>query len=182
MCLFLNRSEHRRRPQWVASILLTVSVMMSLLELLLAPFRHTPSILRILISPFLHADYLHLCLNIFGGFFVLNQLEEAIGKRRSVVIIASALTAHVSTVWVLVVLTRIPVEVLGLSWTIFTALGYLVALRLSTYDTVQKISIFLVMLLMGLIEVSGQTISVHCLAIIFGGALSLIALKCADNQ
>jgi hypothetical protein len=70
----------------------------------------------------------------------------------------------------------------SLSWTIFTALGYLVALRLSTYDTVQKISIFLVMLLMGLIEVSGQTISVHCLAIIFGGALSLIALKCADNQ
>ena len=60
--------------------------MISLLAFKFDPFRNAPSSFRIVFSPLMHADYLHLCLNIFGGFLVLNQLEEAIGKKRTVVI------------------------------------------------------------------------------------------------
>ena len=155
---------------------------MSLIAFRFDSFRNAPSSVRIVMSPLLHADFLHLCLNIFGGFLVLNQLEEAIGKKRTVVILAFALTIHISTVWVLAVLTRTPIEVLGLSWTIFTALGYLLMLRISTYKTAQKLSFFLVMLLMSLIEVSTQTIIVHGLAILFGGGLSLFVSKFTDTH
>lgn len=182
MYLFLHRTEHHRRTQFVANCLLMVSGMMSLIAFKFDPFRNAPSSLQILVSPLLHADYLHLCLNIFGGFLVLNQLEVAIGKRRSVVMIALALTAHISTVWLLAVLTQTPIEVLGLSWTIFTALGYLLLLRFSTYKTAQKISFCLVLFLMSLIEVSTQTIVVHGLAILFGGGLSLLLSKLTDTH
>ena len=182
MYLFLHRTEPHRRTQFVANCLLTVSVMISLLAFKFDPFRNAPSSFRIVFSPLMHADYLHLCLNIFGGFLVLNQLEEAIGKKRTVVMLALALTTHISTVWVLAVLTRTPIEVLGLSWTIFTALGYLLLLRFSTYKTAQKISFCLVLFLMSLIEVSTQTIVVHGLAILFGGVLSLLLSKLTDTH
>lgn len=136
------------------------------------PFRNAPSLLRISVSPFLHADYLHLCLNVFGGFLVLNRLEEAEGSRRLVIVIMLALTTHVSLISILLVMSRAPLEVLGLSWTVFTALGYLVVLRFSTYKKAQKISIVVVLILMMLIEVSTKTIVVHCLAMLFGAALS----------
>ena len=136
------------------------------------PFRNAPSIFRVLVSPFLHADYLHLCLNVFGGFLVLNRLEEVVGSRRLVIVIVLALTTHVSLISILFVMSRGPLEVLGLSWTVFTALGYLVMLRFSTYKMAQKISVVAVLILMMLFEVSTQTIVVHCLAVLFGAALS----------
>lgn len=135
-------------------------------------FRNAPYLLRILVSPFLHADYLHLCLNVFGGFLVLNRLEEVVGSRRLLIVIVLALTTHVLLISILFVISRAHLEVLGLSWTVFTALGYLVVLRFSTYKMAQKISIVAVLILMMLIEVSTQTIVVHCLAVLFGAALS----------
>ena len=172
MCLFLNRPEHRRRPQWIALCLLLISTVMSVMTFRFDPFRNAPSLLRILVSPFLHADYLHLCLNVFGGFLVLNRLEEVVGSRRLLIVIVLALTTHVSLISILFAMSRAPLEVLGLSWTVFTALGYLVMLRFSTYKIAQKISIVVVLILMMLIEVSTQTIVVHCLAVLFGAALS----------
>ncbi|MFM2413394.1 MAG: hypothetical protein RJB05_570, partial [Armatimonadota bacterium] len=41
---------------------------MSLIAFRYDSFRNAPSSFRIVLSPLLHADYLHLCLNIFGGF------------------------------------------------------------------------------------------------------------------
>jgi membrane associated rhomboid family serine protease len=120
----------------------------------------------------LHADYLHLCLNVFGGFLVLNRLEEVVGSRRLLIVIVLSLTTHISLMSILFIISRAPLEVLGLSWTVFTALGYLVLLRFSIYTMAQKISIVVVLLLMILIEVSTQTIVVHCLAVLFGAALS----------
>jgi membrane associated rhomboid family serine protease len=125
----------------------------------------------------LHADYLHLCLNVFGGFLVLNRLEEVVGSRRFLLVIVLALTTHISLTSVLFGISRAPLEVLGLSWTVFTALGYLVLLRFSIYTMAQKISIVVVLLLMILIEVSTQTIVVHCLAVLFGAALSRFNLR-----
>lgn len=135
------------------------------------PFRNAPYLLRILVSPLLHADYLHLCLNVFGGFLILNRLEEAVGRRRLVIVIALAVATHVSFISIVFAMSRAPLEVLGLSWTVFTALGYLVMLRFSTYKMAQKISVVAVLILMMLIEVSTQTIVVHCLALLFGAAL-----------
>lgn len=150
---------------------------MSVMTFRFDPFRNASSLLRILVSPFLHADFLHLCLNVFGGFLVLNRLEEIVGSRRLVIVIALALTTHVSLISILFAMSRAPLEVLGLSWTVFTALGYLVLLRLSTYKMAQKISIVVVLILMMLIEVSTQTIVVHCLAMLFGAALSRFKWK-----
>ena len=141
------------------------------------PFRNAPSLLRILVSPFLHADYLHLCLNVFGGFLVLNRLEEVVGSRRLLIVIVLALTTHVLLISILFAMSRAPLEVLGLSWTVFTALGYLVMLSFSTYKMSQKISVVAVLILMMLIEVSTQTIVVHCLAVLFGAALSRLKLR-----
>jgi membrane associated rhomboid family serine protease len=177
MCLFLNRPEHQRRPKWIALCLLLISTLMSVMTFRFDPFRNAPSILRILVSPFLHADYLHLCLNVFGGFLVLNRLEEVVGSRRFLLVIVLALTTHISLMSILFIIRRAPLEVLGLSWTVFTALGYLVLLRFSIYTMAQKISIVVVLLLMILIEVSTQTIVVHCLAVLFGAALSRFRLR-----
>jgi len=140
-------------------------------------FRNAPSLLRILIAPFIHADYLHLCLNVFGGFLVLNRLEEVVGSRRLLLVIVLALTTHISLTSILLVISHVSLEVLGLSWTVFTALGYLVMLRFSIYTMAQKISIVVVLLLMILVEVSTQTIVVHCLAVLFGSALSRFKLR-----
>lgn len=171
MCLFLNRPEHRRRPQWIALCLLLISTVMSVMTFRIDPFRNAPYLLRILVSPLLHADYLHICLNVFGGFLVLNRLEEAVGRRRLVIVIALAVATHVSFISIVFAMSRAPLEVLGLSWTVFTALGYLVMLRFSTYKMAQKISVVAVLILMMLIEVTTQTIVVHCLALLFGAAL-----------
>jgi membrane associated rhomboid family serine protease len=159
-----------------------LSAGMSLVAFTLDPFRNVLPALRGLASPFLHADYLHLCLNIFGGFLVLNHLEAAIGKKRSLIVILFALITHISIVWGLSKLNRAPFEVLGLSGTIFTALGFLLFLNFSKYKTPQKISIFLVILLMVLVEVSRQTIVVHSLGIILGCMLSLFLFRLTDRH
>ena len=136
------------------------------------PFRNAPSMFRILVSPFLHADYLHLCLNVFGEFLVLNRLEEVVGSRRLLIVIVLALTTHVLLISILFAMSRAPLEVLGLSWTVFTALGYQVMFGFSTYKMAQKISVVALLVLTMLIEVSTQTIVVHCLAVLVGAALS----------
>ncbi|MEY3601797.1 MAG: hypothetical protein RL169_1041, partial [Armatimonadota bacterium] len=48
-----------------------------------------------MISPVVHADYLHLCVNLLGGLLVLSRVEEKSGWRQTLLVVCLSYGLHV---------------------------------------------------------------------------------------
>lgn len=170
MTLILNQMAPLRKINVLTTCILGLSILLSGIA-----FRNGNLIpaLRFFLSPLLHADYLHLCLNVLGGFLVIGRLEETNGPRQTAVLLSAAYVCQVILVAFYAFVVRLPIDILGLSCIVFAALGCFVHQQFRRLSNAQKSTFVISMVLMGFLEVSVRTAIVHYLAFMLGLIMSL---------
>lgn len=127
-------------------------------------------------SPIAHADYLHLSVNLLGGLLVLSRVEEKSGWRQMIVVICLSYCLHVCSLAVISAVFAIPIDILGLSSTVYTALGFYFKGNLPYFSSKEKTAFLPFLVLMLILDVSLRSIIVHLIALAFGmGVASVMA-------
>jgi membrane associated rhomboid family serine protease len=138
-------------------------------------------VLLCLLSPFLHADYLHLFLNVLGGYLVFSKLEELVGGIWMLFVVAVAYTTHALVLAFLMFFRHLSIDILGISTLIFASIGYIYKHTYSSQTTVARVLFVVLLFLMLLIEQSIRTNLVHVLALALGYILSTINERIASR-
>jgi membrane associated rhomboid family serine protease len=136
--------------------------------------------MKTFLSPLLHADYLHLCLNIFGSYLVVGRFEDINGTRPTLVLLLATYFCQVILVAFTVYMTGLPIDILGISCLVYASLGHIVQQNFTRLSTTEKNSLVCALVLMVIFETSLRTIIVHGLAFTFGVALSVAKRQSKD--
>lgn len=174
MTLILRHRISLRQINVVTWSLLCVTLIASVVALETQSLSSLPGPIRILISPFLHADYLHLCLNILGSFLVIGRLEECNGARLTSSLLLITYFCQVTLVALTVYVIRIQIDILGISCLVFASLGHIVQQNFRRSSRLEKNTLVSAMVMMVIFEESLRTIIVHSLALTFGVTLALL--------
>ena len=177
MTLILSNRVSLRKISLVSWSVLCVTVLASVVALQTQFFSNLPVPIRILLSPLLHADYLHLCLNNLGCYLVVGRFEEINGTRQTSSLLLATYFCQVILVAVTVFVTRLPIDILGISCLVYASLGHIVQQNFGRLSNIEKNTFVSAMVMMVIFEVSLRTIIVHCLAFTFGVALALVKSK-----
>jgi len=180
MTLILRHRISLRQINVVTWSLLCVTLIASVSAMETKLLSSLPQSIRILLSPFLHADYLHLCLNVLGSFLVIGRLEECNGARLTSKLLLITYFCQVTLVAVTVYLIGIPIDILGISCLVFAALGHIVQQNFRRLSNTEKNTFVSAMVMMVIFEESLRTIIVHCLALTFGVVLALLKKTSTD--
>ncbi|MFM7186990.1 MAG: rhomboid family intramembrane serine protease [Armatimonadota bacterium] len=125
-----------------------------------------------LISPVVHADYLHMCVNLLGGLLVLSRVEEKSGWRQTLFVVCLSYGLHVVSVALITFVFAKPIEVVGLSSAVYAAIGFFFKENYPYFSAKEKSSIIPFLVLMLVIDVELRSIIVHLVAFAFGLAVS----------
>lgn len=180
MTLILSHRISLHKVNIVSWSLLCVTLAASIYAPQTQFFSSLPMPIRIFISPFLHADYLHLCLNILGSFLVVGRLEDCSGARLTSSLLLTTYLCQVIVVAFNVYVIRMPIDILGISCLVFASLGHIVQQKIRGMSNIEKNTFVLAMVLMVIIEVSLRTIIAHGLAMALGAALAFAKSKSTD--
>jgi membrane associated rhomboid family serine protease len=177
LTLILSNRVSLRKFNLVSCSLLCVTLLASAIALQTELVSNLPVPIRILISPVLHADYLHLCLNILGSYLVMGRFEESNGTRQTAVLLFSTYLCQVFIVALTVYLVRMPIDILGISCLVFASFGHIVQQNFRRLSNVEKNTFVTAMVLMVIIEVSLRSIIAHGLAMALGAGLAFAKSK-----
>ena len=123
-------------------------------------------------SPIVHADYLHLCVNLLGGLLVLSRVEEKSGCRQTLVVVCLSYALHVCSLALVTTVFAQSIDIMGLSSTVYTALGFYFKENLPYSSNKEKTSFVPFLILMLILDVALRSIIVHLVALAFGLAVS----------
>jgi membrane associated rhomboid family serine protease len=127
-----------------------------------------------MMSPIVHADYLHLCVNLLGGHLVLSRVEEKSGWRQTLVVVCLSYSLHVCSLALITTVFAQSIDIMGLSTTVYTALGFYFKENLPNFSNKEKTSFVPFLILMLILDVAVMSIIVHLVALAFGFAVSSV--------
>ncbi len=180
LTLILSNRISIRKSSFVSWSLLCVTLVASVGALQTQFSSSLPVPIIILLSPFLHADYLHLCLNILGSFLVVGRLEDSTGARLTSSLLLTTYLCQVIVVALTVFVIRMPIDILGISCLVFASLGHIVQQNFRRLSNIEKNTFVSSMVLMVIIEVSLRTIIAHGLAMALGAVFAFVKSKATD--
>lgn len=167
-----------RRPAQVRTVplvtvcLLLLSALVSLIYLQSERVASPSKFLWCMMSPIVHADYLHLCVNLLGGLLVLSRVEEKSGWRQTLVVVCLSYALHVCSLALVTTVFAQSIDIMGLSSTVYTALGFYFKENLPYSSNKEKTSFVPFLILMLILDVALRSIIVHLVALAFGLAVS----------
>lgn len=172
--LVTRRPAQLRTVPLVTVCLLMVSALVSLLYLQSERVASPSKILWCMMSPIVHADYLHLCVNLLGGQLVLSRVEEKSGWRQTLVVVCLSYSLHVCSLALITTVFAQSIDIMGLSTTVYTALGFYFKENLPNFSNKEKTSFVPFLILMLILDVAVMSIIVHLVALAFGFAVSSV--------
>ena len=172
--LVTRRPTQNRTVPLVTVCLLVVSAMVSLLYLQSERVASPSTFLWFMMLPLAHADYLHLSVNLLGGLLVLSRIEEKGGWRQILVVVCISYGLHVCLLAVISAVFAKPIDILGLSSTVYSALGFYFKDNLPYLSNKEKTSFVPFLVLMLILDISLRSIIVHLVALAFGMAVSSV--------
>lgn len=174
ICLFLtsNRSYKHQNVAICTIGLLSVSFLLSIVILRINRLEQLPQLLTWFISPIRHADYLHLCLNILGGYLVIRKLEGCAGWRPTLLVIAAAYLVQIIVIGFLSFVLKLQLDIIGISFIVFTAIGFVINDSLANITKTGIYTFETSLVLSTIIEPSIRTVIVHLVGVLIGFSLS----------
>lgn len=179
--LVTRRPAQLRTVPLVTVCLLVSSGLISLIILQSVRVASPSTLLWCMISPVVHADYLHLCVNLLGGLLVLSRVEEKSGWRQTLLVVCLSYGLHVfSTALITTVFVK-SIDIMGLSSTVYTAIGFFFKENFSYFSNKEKTSFVPFLVLMLIFDVAIRSIIVHLVALAFGLAVSSVMSRRQSN-
>lgn len=157
--------------------ILTLSALVTVGYLRRLQYAALATLVRSIISPLIHADYLHLCVNMLGGLVVLSRLEEAYGWRQILFVVLLSYCVHVVSIAVISIVFDNPMDIIGLSSIIYTGIGFYITEKYPNLSIIEKTCFWLSVVLMVILDVSIRSIFVHLVAMAVGLILSIFKQK-----
>lgn len=103
---------------------------------------------------------------------MLSRVEEKSGWRQTLFVVCLSYGLHVVSVALITIVFAKSIEVLGLSFAVFTAIGFFFKENDPYFSTTEKSSFVPFLVLMLIIDVELRSIIVHLVALGFGLAVS----------
>lgn len=153
--------------------ILALSALVTVLYIYRLQYASLATLVRSIISPVIHADYLHLCVNMLGGLVVLSRVEETFGWRQTLFVVLLSYCVHVVSNSVISIVFDNPMDIIGLSSIIYTGIGFYSKEKYPNLSIKEKTFFWQFLVLMVILDVSIRSILVHLVAMAVGLILSI---------
>ena len=157
--------------------ILTLSALVTVGYLHRLQYAALATLVRSIISPVIHADYLHLCVNMLGGLVVLSLVEETCGWRQTLFVVLLSYCLHVVSIAFIRIVFDNPMDIIGLSSIIYTGIGFYSKEKYPNLSIKEKTFFWQFLVLMVILDVSIRSIFVHLVAMAVGLILSIFKQK-----
>lgn len=157
--------------------ILALSALVTVVYLHRLQYASLVTLVRSIISPAIHADYLHLCVNMLGGLVVLSRVEETCGWLQTLFVALLSYCVHVVSNAVISIVFDNPMDIIGLSGIIYTGIGFYITEKYQNLSIKEKTCFWLFLVLMVILDVSIRSIFVHLVAMAVGLILSIFKQK-----
>lgn len=168
-----QRSARTQFIPLLSVCILALSALVTVVYLHRLQYASLATLVRSMISPVIHADYLHLCMNMLGGLVVLSLVEETCGWRQTLLVVVLSYCVHVVSNSVISIVFDNPVDIVGLSSIIYTGIGFYSKEKFPNLSTKEKTFFWQFLVLMVIFDVSIRSIFVHLVAMAVGLILSI---------
>lgn len=167
-----------RRPNRVTAVplvtvcLLAISGIISFFYIRNVGVALSSTLPRCLVSPLVHVDYLHLCVNLLGALLVLGRIEENNGWRQTIFVVCLSYGLHVLILALITAVFVTSVDIIGLSFIIYTAMGYYFQANVHMLSIKARASFTMFIVLMLILDVEIRSSVVHLVALALGFVMS----------